>query len=180
MEFINKLLDTADYPARWNCGNWGSFEGWLHIVSDASIAGAYLIIPLIIYYFVKTLNGAIPKVFSGMSFYFVAFIFFCGIGHLLDAVMFYYPAYRLLGVIKAVTAVSSWLTVLVLIRFVPRLFSLKTDDQFNLLAEELNEITKEKDSLTERNVLVDTLLEEATNTNKLIVNKLKEFDEKQK
>lgn len=39
IEFLAKLLDTSDFPARWHCGNWTSGEGWLHIVSDVAIFG---------------------------------------------------------------------------------------------------------------------------------------------
>ena len=35
MEFIVKLLRTDDFPARWHCGNWSPFLGWLYVSSDA-------------------------------------------------------------------------------------------------------------------------------------------------
>lgn len=50
---------------------------------------------------------------------FVAFILSCGTTHLVDASMFYFPAYRFLGVMKAVTAVVSLLTVVMLAREMP-------------------------------------------------------------
>jgi hypothetical protein len=44
-EFFTKLFQTDDFPARWHCGNWSPFLGWLYISSDAAIWLAYFIIP---------------------------------------------------------------------------------------------------------------------------------------
>ncbi|EMI20598.1 sensory box sensor histidine kinase/response regulator [Rhodopirellula maiorica SM1] len=46
--FFSKLVDTRDFPARWYCGTWSLDVGWLHIVSDVAIFGAYFAIPLVL------------------------------------------------------------------------------------------------------------------------------------
>lgn len=128
MEFIRKLFDTGDFPARWECGNWTSFEGWLHVISDSLIFVAYAAIPASIAVFILRRRG---HVFPGILWLFVAFILSCGITHLLDAVIFWRPIYRVSGVMKAVTALVSLSTAVVLILSLPRLLRLPLIEQEN-------------------------------------------------
>jgi PAS domain S-box-containing protein len=120
-EFLSKLFDTTDFPARWYCGNWTNGEGWLHILSDLGIWSAYTAIPLVLLYF-ATKRRDIP--FSRMFLLFSAFIVLCGLTHLLEAVIFWQPIYRFAGVVKLTTAVVSWGTVLALIKIAPGVLQL--------------------------------------------------------
>ena len=117
LTFFQKLFDTSDFPARWNCGNWDTFHGYLHIVSDMLIWAAYFMIPiaLVYYWWKKRDEMEFPKLF----WLFGAFIFTCGITHFIDAIIFYHPIYRVSGVMKFVTAVVSWMTVFAIIRITP-------------------------------------------------------------
>ena len=45
MDFFTRLFDTSDFPPRWHCGNWTAGLGWLHILSDLGVWGAYIAIP---------------------------------------------------------------------------------------------------------------------------------------
>ena len=56
IEFFFKLLDTSDYPPRWHCGDWSMEHGWLHILSDLAIFGAYAALPVALVYFVRRRN----------------------------------------------------------------------------------------------------------------------------
>ena len=51
VEYFRLLFDTSGFPARWNCGQWSDAHGWLHILSDLAIFGAYSAIPLTLVYF---------------------------------------------------------------------------------------------------------------------------------
>jgi signal transduction histidine kinase/DNA-binding response OmpR family regulator len=121
--FWRRLFDTSDYPPRWRCGTWSSGNAWLHISSDLMIWFAYLAIPLLLIYFVSRRKD-VP--FHGVFLLFGAFIVSCGTTHLLEAVIFWWPAYRLAGVIKFITAVVSWLTVLALATVVPKALTLRS------------------------------------------------------
>jgi branched-subunit amino acid ABC-type transport system permease component len=113
---IAELFDTSGFPARWHCGIWSDALGWLHIGSDVAIFGAYIAIPVVLAYFVvRKPDIPFPKIF----WLFVAFIFSCGFGHLLEAIIFWHPVYRLAGVVKLVTAIVSWGTVVALVLVVP-------------------------------------------------------------
>ena len=118
VEFFSKLFDTSDYPARWNCGNWTSGEGWLHILSDIGTWSAYTAIPIVLIYFTfKRRDIPYTRLFG----LFAAFILLCGTVHLVEAIIFWYPVYRISGLLKLATAVVSWATVIVLIKYIPHL-----------------------------------------------------------
>src|SRR6202044_1671025 len=106
--FLASLFDTSDFMPRWYCGSWTSAEGWLHICSDLAIWSAYMAIPLLLGYFVIR-RRALP--FRWMFWLFCAFIFCCGTAHLIEAIIFWKPIYRLGGVVKLATALISWTTV---------------------------------------------------------------------
>ncbi|WP_194242451.1 PAS domain S-box protein [Gimesia benthica] len=136
--FFSKLFDTSDFPQRWYCGTWSSDNGWLHIISDIGIFGAYFAIPVILlYYMLQRKDLPFPKVI----WLFAAFILFCGLGHLIEAGIFWWPVYRFSGLIKACTAVVSWITVVALISLIPAALNLPSAA---LLAKELQ---KNKDRL---------------------------------
>lgn len=52
-EFFSNIFETEYWPARWHCGYWSDFHGWLYILSDLSIWAAYFTIPVIIIKFVS-------------------------------------------------------------------------------------------------------------------------------
>ncbi|MGE3108869.1 MAG: hypothetical protein AB7G11_07415 [Phycisphaerales bacterium] len=121
VEYLRKLLDTSDFPARWTCGNWGALEGWTHIVSDFVIFLAYVAIPVALFVFVRRRKDiAFPRII----WLFIAFILACGIGHGVETLMFWWPAYRLTGLIKVITAIVSVATVVALIRVLPLALSI--------------------------------------------------------
>jgi hypothetical protein len=141
-EFFQKLFDTSDWPARWYCGEWSDFHGWLYIFSDVMIWLAYFFIPMIIIWFIQR-KPNVP--FLPVFWLFGVFIISCGATHLLDAVIFWWPAYRLSGLLKFITAVVSMLTVFALIRDMPKIMDLK----FNNKEDLLNEI-ENKDALIDK------------------------------
>ena len=137
--FFGKLLDTRDYPARWYCGTWTLETGWLHVLSDLAIFGAYFAIPIVLLYFLLRRRD-LP--FPRIIWLFATFILACGIGHLVDATLFWWPAYRFSALVKLLTAVISWVTVLMLIRLMPSILRLPS---MALLAHELQKTNERLD-----------------------------------
>ncbi len=133
MSFFTQLFDTSDFPARWTCGEWTSFEGWLLIGSDLAIFGAYAAIPLSLAVYVAMKRRDI--VFPTLYWLFAAFILSCGLTHLVDATIFWQPWYRLSGLLKFITAIVSWATAIVLIRSLPSALSLPGTIQLNTALE---------------------------------------------
>lgn len=126
-EFFIELFSTADWPARWYCGIWTDFHGWLYIVSDLAIWAAYFVIPILLILFIKKKPSLpLPKVF----WLFGAFILFCGLTHLIDAIIFWWPAYRLSALLRFITAIVSWITIFAIYKYLPVALSLKTTKDF--------------------------------------------------
>lgn len=135
--FFRDLFDTSGFPARWHCGQWSGAHGWLHILSDIAIFGAYAAIPLALAYFIRRRKD-VP--FAPIFWLFGAFIVSCGLTHLLEATIFWHPWYRLSGLVKAVTAVLSWMTVIALFKTIPSALALPGLAKINRqLSEEIAE-----------------------------------------
>ena len=132
-DFFQKLFDPAGFPARWHCGKgWTDFHGWLYIVSDLLIWSAYFAIPLIIISYIARRKD-VP--FHRVYFLFAAFILSCGTTHLLDAIIFWFPVYRLSAVALLITGILSWITVFYLIKLIPIVFALKTSGELEAEVE---------------------------------------------
>ena len=140
--FFGNLFGTEYFPARWYCGSWTEPLGWLHIVSDLAIWAAYMAIPLgllsLMAYRAKQASGtwlqrwkhAMP--FPGLMTAFAIFVLLCGVGHLVEAIIFWHPIYRFAGVLKAVTAVVSIGTAVGVLRAAPRLLALPDLEDLSL------------------------------------------------
>jgi len=126
MDFWRNLFNTDDFPARWYCGQWTDGHGWLHIYSDLAIWSAYFAIPCALGYLMIQ-RKEFP--FRRILLLFGAFILLCGTTHLMEAVIFWWPAYRLAGVIKFMTAAVSWLTVFALIEIAPRALAMRSPEE---------------------------------------------------
>ncbi|SHF81721.1 sensor histidine kinase [Flavisolibacter ginsengisoli] len=138
IDFFKNLFSTSEWPARWHCGNWTDFHGWLYIISDLMIWLAYFLIPVIIIrYFLKKKTSIR---FQAAYLWFAAFILLCGATHFLDAMMFWIPMYRVNALVRFFTGITSLLTVYYLIKVLPQAFSQKT------VIELENEITLRKEA----------------------------------
>ncbi len=142
------LFDTSGFMPRWQCGLWSRELGLLHIVSDLGIFAAYTAIPLVIAYFVlRRKDIPFPRIF----WLFVVFIFACGTTHLLEAIIFYQPVYRLAGFAKLVTAVASWSTVVALTLVTPKALRLpglaRLNEELTREVEERKKTESERDQL---------------------------------
>ena len=108
-EFFNHLFKPDSWPARWHCGRWTSFHGWLYIISSFLIAAAYFSIPLILFTFIKKAKNNLP--FQRVFLLFIFFILACGLTHVADALMFWVPVYRISAILLFITALISWAAV---------------------------------------------------------------------
>lgn len=142
------LFDTSGFPPRWQCGTWPAALGWLHIAGDLGIWSAYMAIPCAIAIFLARRRLPLP----GIAWLFIAFIASCGIGHLLEAVTFWLPLYRFTGAWKAITALLSWATALVIIWIMPRILRGPSMKEIGLsLNEEMRERLRIQENLREVN-----------------------------
>ncbi len=123
-------------------------DGWLHIVSDLATFGAYMAIPMIMLWFVRKHKREFT--FPKVVWLFAAFIFACGFVHLVEAIIFWHPMYRVSGLLKLVTAIVSWMTVVACVRAAPALGVMPGLIALNAeLREEIQARRKAEQRLTE-------------------------------
>ncbi len=134
------LFDTEGFPARWDCGTaWqeSPWLGWLHIVADSTTAAAYIAIPVLMMVALQRVKQLpAPRLLS----LFAIFILACGSVHLIEAIIFWVPIYRLSAVAKSVTAISSCITAVVLAFTWPRLLQYRSPED---LQQEVGRRTEE-------------------------------------
>lgn len=128
-DFITQIFDTSGFPPRWNCGQWSDAHGWVHILSDLAIFGAYAAIPISITAYVVIKKQEVA--FRRLYWLFAFFILSCGFTHFIEATIFWHPWYRLSAMVKVITAVLSWATVVALIKILPVAFQLPGTAKLN-------------------------------------------------
>ncbi|MCU1232294.1 MAG: integral rane sensor hybrid histidine kinase [Candidatus Solibacter sp.] len=124
-DFFRKLLSTEFMP-HGMCYLWDPAVLWLNATSDLLITAAYYAIPFLLFYFVRKRRDI---EFSVIFIAFGIFIFACGTTHLMSAITIWHPYYRLDGVIKAITAVASVATFIMLVPMMPTLIALPSPSQ---------------------------------------------------
>src|SRR5258708_5016554 len=141
-EFLRKLFDS-DFMPHGHCYFWRPEIVWLHVVSDATIALAYLLIPMALGYFVHKRRDL---AFNWMFVMFGVFILACGATHAMAIWTLWHATYRLEGMIKLITALVSVPTAILLVRLLPRLIAIPSPAQMaasNCKLEEANRKLKE-------------------------------------
>jgi two-component system, chemotaxis family, sensor kinase Cph1 len=123
-DFFNGLFSYNEWPARWQCGYWSDFHGWLYIISDGIIWIAYFAIPVIILNYFNKKRDRLN--YRPGYFLFAAFILLCGLTHYMDIVMFWFPLYRLNALIRFATGIVSIATVFYLIKILPDMSKVRT------------------------------------------------------
>jgi len=108
------------------CYLWNSGLVWLHVVSDALIFLSYMSIPFTLVYFIRKRRD-FP--FSWMFACFGMFIVACGLTHVMEIWTLWHATYWLSGAIKALTALASVPTAILLVRLVPRALALPSPEQ---------------------------------------------------
>lgn len=156
-DFFSGLFSINEWPARWHCGSWSDFHGWLYIVSDILICASYFLIPVFLIRFtLKRKDFPFPKTI----WLFGAFILLCGTTHLIDAVIFWLPVYRFSALVRFATAIISLTTVYYLFKVLPNVLLLRSVYD---LQKEIDERTAVEDKLAES----EFLLSAAGNVGKL-------------
>ncbi|MGB6166749.1 MAG: PAS domain S-box protein, partial [Geitlerinemataceae cyanobacterium] len=134
------ILAIAFMP-HGTCYLWKPGLVGLHLLSNLIIAISYFSIPLVLVRIVgKRDDIPFDRVFS----LFAAFIVFCGIGHLMDIWTLWHPNYWLSGSIRALTALVSLGTAIVLVVLFPQIAKLPSPRQIEEKNRELEREIQER------------------------------------
>ncbi|WP_444994463.1 hypothetical protein [Aliikangiella sp. IMCC44359] len=121
LEWFESFSNPAFMP-HGHCYLWRPDILWTHVLSDLLIGLSYYLIPIIMVILLYKRKQTLP--YPDIFALFIAFIFFCGTVHLFSIYVTWFPAYEYQGWIKALTAFTSVLTVIVLVPKLPLLISL--------------------------------------------------------
>jgi signal transduction histidine kinase len=121
MGFLKHLLLSEGFMPHGFCYLWNPRLIWLHVVSDGLIFAAYQSILFTLIYFVRRRRD-LP--FRWMFWCFGAFIVSCGFTRGVEIWTLWHADYWLSGGVKAVTAVASVLTAILLVKLVPQAVAL--------------------------------------------------------
>ncbi len=168
IEFFAELFSAKGFIPRWVCGDWTDFHGWLYIISDTLIWLAYFAIPILLfYYLIKSSKTSFLPVF----WWFIAFILFCGLTHIVDVIIFWYPVYRLSALLKFFTAIVSITTVFVLIKYLPKAFELKSPEFLELeIKRKTQELSKINNQLLLERMKLEIMMD-ASSAGLILFNK---------
>lgn len=138
--WLDWFLGAADFTPRSACGpGWTPGLVRAHVAADLAIALAYYAIPagLLLMWWRGKGTASRPRI----AFLFALFIFACGTGHVLEAGMFWWPAYRVSGAWKWLTALASLLTAVEFLRGLPRVLTFKSPEEYERLLAERDRAT---------------------------------------
>jgi signal transduction histidine kinase len=124
--FFERLLDSSMFAPHGICLLWEPQLIWLHVASDAIIAAAYFSIPVALSIFVSKRRDVD---FGWVFWAFALFIMACGVTHVMSIVTLWFPVYGLEGIVKAMTAVASILTAVMLWPLLPKVLALPSPSQ---------------------------------------------------
>ena len=119
--YLTDLLSSNALAPHGYCLSWRPGLVWTHVLSDALIGASYVTIATTLALLVKKRDDI---AFSGIFWCFAAFILLCGGTHFFSILTFWYPYYGAEGLLKAMTALVSAATAVVLVVLVPRILTL--------------------------------------------------------
>src|SRR6476469_3211937 len=134
----------SDYAPHGYCLLWEPSLVWTHVVSDALIALAYFSIPLVLLVFVRRRRDF---AFGGVFGLFATFILSCGLTHLMGIWNLWHGDYGLEALIKALTALASVPTALVLWILLPKALALPSPAMLHEKNDALGAALAERDLL---------------------------------
>ena len=141
-DFIRQLFSGDGFMPHGMCYLWRPDVLALHVVSDSLITLSYFSIPFTLVYFVRKRKDL---EFHWMFLCFAVFIVACGTTHLLEIWVVWHPAYWLSGSVKAITALASVPTAILLTRLIPEALRLPSPTALKLANAELErEIVERK------------------------------------
>lgn len=135
---LQYLFGAATFMPHGYCLLWRSDLVALHAISDAGIAAAYLAIPVAILVLARRRGDLIGET-GQIVVLFSAFILACALTHLGSLLTLWFPAYGLLGLLKAATAVISILTAVIIWRLLPALTKLPSITETEAINRQLLE-----------------------------------------
>ena len=121
MAFSSDLLGTEGFTPPWRGPAWTDLHGWVQVGADLLLFGAFVAMAVcIICYLIRRRDLYFPRLY----WLFAAFILACGLVFLVDASLFWQPWYRFAVLVKLLAGAAAWVTVVAVMRVLPRAMAL--------------------------------------------------------
>ncbi|MFS8067243.1 MAG: ATP-binding protein [Byssovorax sp.] len=134
-----KALFSSDFMPHGHCYFWRPELVWLEVITNLSIGLAYISISITLASLIRRVRG-IP--FQWVYLAFGVFIITCGFTHFMDVWVIWRPTYWLDGLLRAVTAVASVGTAVLIFPLLPKVVALadssRVAQERGLQLEQLN------------------------------------------
>ena len=114
---IHDMIDHVAYMAHGYCLLWKPWLIVLHAGSDILIFAAYFAIPVAIWIFLRQRPDLELR---PLAILFAAFIFLCGLTHLIQMITLWWPIYETQGIVKLLTAIVSVVTAVMIFPLIPK------------------------------------------------------------
>lgn len=146
MDLLAALLGRGAFLPHGYCLTWSPGLLWSMVVSDIVIAASYFSIPLAMLTFARRRRGSSIR---PVIWLFCAFIFACGITHVLDVWTIWQPDYGLQALSKVLTAVVSMITAVALWPLIPKALKIPTVRELQSVIVSLEDEMKQRRSAQE-------------------------------
>ncbi len=141
MKLLGNFFNAGPFMPHGHCYFWTKSLIALHTASDALIVLAYFSIPITLIYFVRKRKDI---AFNWMFVCFAVFIMACGTTHFMEIWNIWHADYWVSGTIKAITALASVPTAILLVRLVPQALALPSQAQLQRANEALQDEIADK------------------------------------
>jgi signal transduction histidine kinase len=145
--FFERLLDSSMFSPHGICLLWEPELIWLNVVSDAVIAIAYFSIPFALAFLISKRRDI---EFTWLSWAFAIFITACGLTHLFSIYTLWVPVYGIEGLVKALTAIASIVTAMMLWQMMPTLLAIPSPAQLRQTQAALEEEGRQRRGAEDR------------------------------
>ena len=121
MDFSASLFRTGGFH-HGNSPSWNGPLLGMHVGASLAIWAAFMTTLIALnYYILRRPNARLSPAIWSLE----GFLFAVGTVHLMNAVVFWWPAYRFLGVLLLLTAVLCWAAAIWLIPVIPRILAMR-------------------------------------------------------
>ncbi|MEQ8407878.1 MAG: response regulator [Gammaproteobacteria bacterium] len=145
MDYLLQFTSLSNFMPHGMCYMWRWDLLLLHVGSDVLIAAAYFSIPAAMLVLVRKR----PEIPAKIILLFVAFILLCGITHVINIIVVWYPAYGIQGIFKLATGIVSVITAAYLWPLIPKIVAMPSMQDLEKRNVEIETLNKKLESRLE-------------------------------
>lgn len=131
MDFFNQI-PLENFMPHGHCYMWRPEILWLHVISDGLVVISYYCLPLVLGYIAFKVK--INDRYKMILLMFSIFILACGTTHLIEIINVWQAKYLLAGIVKALTGIVSFITLIVAIKMTPDIINLLGNSDEEILS----------------------------------------------